>query len=165
MRHIIAASLCAAAVLACAPAQSNSGSGSTSVVAADTVVGVVTEVGADPATWMSIRPAGGGQSLRISGPGAALMRNTNGTEVWVSGTRRVDEFSVDVFEVRKANGVPVDDGTVVVEGGRAFLRYRLGSRREIPDAPPQLLTMNGARVWITRPVTNQTPTYGVIQRP
>ena len=67
MRNLIASSLCVAALVACAPAQSNSGTGSTATSGAtvDTLTGVVTEVGADPATWMSIRPTSGGVSLRI----------------------------------------------------------------------------------------------------
>jgi hypothetical protein len=165
MRHIIASSLCVAALIGCAPAQSNSGAGASSAAAVDTLTGVVAEVGADPATWMSIRPSAGGQSLRIVGPGASTMRSVNGTEVWVSGRRQVDAFSVDAFEVRRANGVAVDDGIVVVDAGKAYLRASSGSRREITDAPRELLGMNGARVWITKPVPGQTPSYGVIARP
>jgi hypothetical protein len=167
MRNLIASSLCVAALVACAPAQSNSGTGSTATSGAtvDTLTGVVTEVGADPATWMSIRPASGEQSLRIVGPFAPIMRSVSGTEVWVSGRRQVDGFSVDAFEVRRANGVAVDDGMVVVDGGKAYLRASSGSRREITDPPRELLGMNGARVWITRAVPGQTPTYGVIARP
>lgn len=167
MRNFIASSLCVAALVGCAPAQSNSGTGSTaaSAATADTLTGVVSEVGADPATWMSIRPAAGGQSLRIVGPFAPIMRSVNGTEVWVSGRRQVDGFSVDAFEVRRANGVAVDDGIVVIDAGKAYLRASSGSRREITDAPREMLGMNGARVWVTKPVAGQTPTYGVIARP
>jgi hypothetical protein len=93
------------------------------------------------------------------------MRSVNRTEVWVSGRRQADGFSVDAFEVRRANGVAVDDGVIAIEGGKAFLQLRSGTRREIPDAPPALLAMNGARVWITRPVSGQAPSYGVISPP
>lgn len=166
MKMSLASFLSLAALVACAPAQSSSGNGSGSTTAqGDTLVGVVSEVGADPATWMSLRPSSGGPSLRLSGDGMASIRAVNGTEVWVSGARQADGFRVDRFEVRKANGAPVDDGIVVVEQGKAHLRTRNGLRREIPDAPAQLLTMNGARIWITRPVANQAPSYGVIQRP
>jgi hypothetical protein len=166
MRKTIVSCLCAAALVACATPQSNSGAGpnAASVAAADTLTGVVTEVGADPATWMSIRPAAG-PSLRIVGPFAPAMRSVNRTEVWVSGRRQADGFSVDAFEVRRANGVAVDDGVIAIEGGKAFLQLRSGTRREIPDAPPALLAMNGARVWITRPVSGQAPSYGVISPP
>ena len=159
-----------AAVIACAPAQSRSDSSASvsgsvgSAAQTDTLVGVVREVGADPSTWMSISIPGGA-SLRLIGDAVASLRSVGGTEVWISGKRQVDEFRVDAFEVRKANGVAVDDGTVSVEQGKAFLTTRAGVRREIPHAPPQLMSSNGARIWVTRPATNQEPTYGVIRRP
>jgi hypothetical protein len=152
------------AVIGCAPAQSNSGTGASASVKADTLVGVVTEVGADPATWMSIRPTAGGQSLRLSGDAAATLRAVGNTEIWVSGARQVDGFRVDAFEVRKANGVAVDDGTVSLDGGKVRLTTR-GGTREVPNAPAELTRMAGTRVWITRPIANETPTYGVIKRP
>lgn len=154
------------ALIACAPAQSSSRNGSASTTAApmDTLVGVVTEVGSDPGTWMSLKPNGGGQSMRLSGDGAALLRAVSRTEVWVSGARQLDEFRVDAFEVRKANDVAVDDGIVSVEGGKVYLTTRSGSKREIPYAPPQLASMSGARIWVTRPNGNQGPTWGVIKK-
>lgn len=154
------------AVIACAPAQSNSknGSASTAVSSADTLVGLVTEVGSDPATWMSIRPNGGGSSLRLSGEAVPLLRSVSRTEVWVSGARQLDEFRVDMFEVRKANDVAVDDGIVSVEGGKVYLTTRAGTKREIPYAPSQLAAMAGSRIWVTRPSGNQSPTWGVIKK-
>ena len=152
-------------VIGCVPAQSNSGAASSSAAAVDTLIGVVTEVGADPSTWMSLRPTGGGQSLRLTGDGATALRAVGRTEVWVSGARQLEEFRVDAFEVRKANDVAVDDGTVSVEQGKVWLTTRAGTRREISYAPPELRSMSGARIWITRPVENQAPTYGVIRRP
>jgi hypothetical protein len=132
---------------------------------ADTVVGVVNEVGADPMTWMSVQPAAGGASMRLSGTGATVLRGVTGAQVWLSGARQSDGFRVDAFEVRMANGKPVDDGVVSVDGSRVSLRMRSGQQREIPDAPAEMRNLAGARIWVSRPVTNQVPSYGVIQRP
>ena len=166
MNRTVVAIAALGALMACAPAQSSSrnGSASTTATPADTLVGLVTEVGSDPATWMSLRPNGGGQSIRLSGDGAALLRSVSRTEVWVSGARQLEEFRVDAFEVRKANDVMVDDGIISVEGGKAYLTTRSGSKREIPYAPPQLVSMPGARIWVTRPNGNQSPTWGVIKK-
>ena len=164
MKRTLSVLVSVAAVIACAPAQSNSGAGSSASAVVDTLVGVVTEVGADPMTWMSLRPSGGGQSLRLTGDGANALRAVGRTEVWVSGVRQMDEFRVDAFEVRRANDVPVDDGTVSVDQGKVWLTNRAGVRREIPNAPQELRSMGGARIWVTRPVANETPTYGLIRR-
>jgi hypothetical protein len=134
-------------------------------VAADTIVGVVSEVGADPSTWMSVQPTGGGRPLRLSGDSAAVLRGVTGAEVWLSGATVSDGFRVDAFEIRKANGQVVDDGVVSVEQDKVSIRMRSGTQREVPYAPPALKALVGARIWVTRPVTNQAPTYGLIRRP
>ena len=69
-----------------------------------------------------------------------------------------------MFEVRKANDVAVDDGTVSVEQGKVYLTTRSGTKREIPYAPPALAAAAGSRVWVTRPNGNQSPTWGVIKK-
>jgi len=150
---------------ACTPAQSKAGGDSTPAMAtSDTIVGVVSEVGADPATWMALRTPSSAHSLRLSGAGAATLRSVSGAEVWLSGTQEGSTFRVDAFEVRRTNGQPVDDGVVRVAGAGVFIRLRSGVERDVPDAPPALRALDGARIWITRPVANQAPSFGVIQR-
>lgn len=151
---------------ACAPAQSRSGSGSSGVaVVPDTLIGVVSETGADPATYMAVKPNSGSASMRLTGDGATTLRAISNAEVWLSGARASDGFRVDAFEVRRANNQTVDDGIVSVSAAKVFLRTRSGAQREIPDAPPALMALSGARIWVTRPVANQAPSYGVIQKP
>jgi hypothetical protein len=157
--------LIAAALGACAQASSKSNGGMSTAATADTVIGVVSEVGADPMTWMAVQPASGGASMRLSGAGAATLRAVTGAQVWLSGARQTDGFRVDTFEVRMANGKPVDDGVVGVDGNRISLRMRSGAQRDIPDAPAELRNLAGARIWVSRPVSNQVPSYGLIQRP
>lgn len=157
-----------AATAACArPRSGASTDGSTSVAAPtpDTAFGRVAEVGSDPMTWMSLQPAGGGTSLRLSGAGATALRTVSGTQVWVKGVRESNGFRVDVFEVRIVNDQPVDDGIVVVTPAAVAIRMRSGTQRDVPNAPPALREMPGARIWVSRPVPGVAPSYGVITRP
>jgi hypothetical protein len=166
MRRLVAVLAVVAVACACAPAQSNgTGDSSPAMSAADTVIGVVSEVGADPATWMAVRPLSGGGSLRLSGTGAATLRSVSGAEIWLSGAREGNSFRVDAFEVRRVNGQPVDDGVVRVAGSTVVVRLRSGVEREVPNAPQALREHAGARIWVTRPVAGQAPSFGVIRRP
>ena len=131
------------------------------VQSADTIVGRVSEVGAEPATWLSLQPSGGATAVKLSG-GVNPLRSIGGAEVWVSGARQSDGFRVDAFEVRRVNGELVDDGVVVVEPDRVDIRMRTGARRAVPNAPTAMRGMAGARIWVTRPAANRAPSYGVI---
>ena len=130
----------------------------------DTIVGVVHISGADPMTFVTLQPATG-NAVRVTGDASTTLRQVPGTEVWLAGARLADGFRADVFEVRKANGVAVDDGIVTASQGTVTLRTRSGAQRVIPDAPDALKSLSGARIWITRPEANRAPTYGVISRP
>jgi hypothetical protein len=129
----------------------------------DTLVGLISEMGADPATFIAIVPTGG-RAVRLTGQ-TALLRRITGAEVWVSGSQERDGFQVARFEVRKVNGRAVDDGIVIAQPDRVAVQLRSGALRSVPDAPPALRGLAGARIWITRPVANQAPSYGVIDGP
>jgi hypothetical protein len=130
----------------------------------DTVVGIVRISGADPSTFVAVQPASG-RALRVSGDASTTLRQVPGTEVWIAGARTAEGFRADSFEVRQANGVPVDDGIVSLSAGTLTLRTRSGAQRAIPDASDALRALAGARIWVTRPEPNRAPTYGVISRP
>ncbi|MGH8638238.1 MAG: hypothetical protein ACREUZ_13980 [Burkholderiales bacterium] len=135
-----------------------------SATSEDTLVGQVSEMGADPATWIALVPRGG-RAVRLGG-NVAPLRSLTGAEIWVSGGGEHDGFQVTRFEVRKVNGRDVDDGIVMlVQPDRLALRMRSGATRSIPNAPPALRALADARIWITRPVANQAPSYGVIEEP
>jgi hypothetical protein len=133
-------------------------------ISEDTLGGRVSEMGADPTTWIALVPAGG-RAVRLGG-NIAPLRNLTGAEIWVSGFGEHDSFQVSRFEVRKVSGRDVDDGIVLlVEPDRLALRMRSGATRAIPNAPPALRALADARVWITRPVADQAPSYGLIEQP
>ena len=130
---------------------------------ADTIVGRVHEVGADPATWLTIRPAAG-RAVRLGGD-VASMRSIIGAEVWASGVRTADGFDVQSFEVRRVDGASVVDGLLVVAGERVWVRARSGALHDIPDAPAGLRDLAGARVWVALSARNQAPSFGAITPP
>ncbi|MEX2179802.1 MAG: hypothetical protein WD801_13890 [Gemmatimonadaceae bacterium] len=154
---------------ACVPARQNGdtlGGATQSPVgqSADTLVGVVARVGSDPVSWMAITPPDGGQ-LRLSGTASAALGAVAGAHVWVTGARESSGFRVDAFEVRRVNGQPVDDGVVVVTSSDVAIRTRSGMQRTIPNAPPSMRELAGARVWVSQPVGGVAPSYGLISRP
>lgn len=131
-------------------------------VRTDTLFGQVSEMGADPTTWLAIVPRGG-RAVRLAGR-AEPLRNVTGAEVWVSGRHERGEnvFRVDVFEVRRVNGRQVDDGVVMVQGDDVRIRTRSGTTRTVPNAPPTMRGMPGARVWVTHPEPGRAPSFGVV---
>lgn len=165
MNRIVSSLMLTFAATACARARSDATMQGSTAVSADSVVGRVSEVGADPMTWMSLRPSNGGAAIRLTGSIADKTRAVAGADVWVMGERTSDGFRVDAFEVRRVNDAPVDDGVIVVASGRVAVRLPSGTERDVPNAPPAMRDLAGARVWVTRPVSGVAPSYGVIERP
>ena len=129
---------------------------------ADTLRGIVTVVGSDPGTWLVLRPAG---ARGVSLTGAEALRSVSGAEVWVRGRAIDQHFEVDRFLVRAVSGRPVNDGVVTRSGAGVVVELTEGGRVEIPDAPPQLASLAGSRVWITTPVPGSAVSFGVIRAP
>lgn len=137
------------------------GASSGAAMARDTIVGIVTEIGADPATWLTITPATGTFEGRLTGDSAAALRSVTGAQVWLLGRRQNEDFVVQSFVVRAVNGAPVDDGTVVRSAGGALeLRLASGERRSLPADLERVL---GSRVWVSREVPGRAPSFGVIR--
>jgi hypothetical protein len=126
-------------------------------------VGRISEVGADPATWLTIRPSGA-RALRLAGDIEPL-RRVIGAEIWVSGVRTGSGFDVERFEVRRVGGAAAIDGLLVVAGERVWVRTRSGALHDIPDPPAGLRELAGSRVWVALSARNQAPAYGVITQP
>ena len=125
------------------------------------VEGRLAMVGPDPMSYLAI-VASEGRQTRIEGPLEPQMRGAAGTHVWAEGKRSATGFVPRAFEVRRADEQIVDDGIVVVSGGAVRIRMRSGAIREVPNPPTAMREMAGARIWVTKPVAGQAPTYGVI---
>lgn len=149
------------AVAGCSRNHEEQGASSTpAVVASDTLVGILSEVGSDPTTWLSLRPASGASARRLSGDSSRALRSVLGAEVWINGEQRDGEFIVHAFEVRSVNGMPVDDGLIRLAGTALEIVMRSGQRRGVPSSLERSV---GSRVWITRPEAGRAPSFGVIR--
>lgn len=149
--------------MGCAPSANHveQGGGSRPAVVSDTLVGIVTEVGSDPATFLVIAVPGAAQRT-LSGDSARALRSVSGAQVWIRGAAQSPSgpFEVHEFVVRSVNGAPVDDGMVQRGGAGLELLTRSGQRRPLG---PDLERALGARVWITRPEQGRAPSFGVIR--
>ena len=134
--------------------------GADSRAAADSVAGIVTEIGADPATQLSLASAAGGAPRLLVGDSAQPMRSVSGAEVVVLGAPGAEGFRVTGFTVRSVSGMAVDDGVVTRGAGGLELVMRGGARRPLPA---QLEPYAGQRVWVTRPESGRAPSFGVIR--
>ena len=153
-----------AVVIACAPKPKPSEDpGPPASASTDTAFGRVESIGADPDTWLALVQPGVGVQLRLDGAIAPELGAVTGAEVWLRGTRHTGGFRVDSYQVRRVNGQPVDDGTVVVAATTVHVQTAPGVARLVPNAPPSLRELHGARIWITRPVEGVAPSYGLIK--
>lgn len=131
--------------------------------AADTVRGIVSEVGSSPMTSVVVRPASGG-AVTITGALAREIARAAGAEVWVSGERRGGSMDVRSYAIRTVDGEAATDGIIARDGERLLLVTGTGPR---PIARPlhALRGMIGARVWLVGPLDGTITSYGVLREP
>jgi len=128
----------------------------------DSVRGVVTMIGAEPARQVVLRVDGNDVSL--SGMATSGLGRLAGTEVTVRGVKITPrDIVVSDFIVRASDGVPAWDGTLDEDG---VLRLTDGSgRKRLPSVPSALRGMVGARVWVAfREGSKTADSYGIIGR-
>jgi hypothetical protein len=115
----------------------------TSRAARDTVRGVLTLVGVEPARQVVLRQ--GETSIALSGMATAGLSKLVGTEVVVRGVLITPrDVVVNQYVVRGANGVPAFDGTLE---GNGVLRLTDGGTKRVP-LPGSLRGLSGMRVWV-----------------
>lgn len=128
----------------------------------DSVRGVVTIVGAEPARQVVLRVDG--NNISLSGMATTGLGRLAGTEVMVRGVKITPrDIVVSDYLVRASDGVPAWDGTLDEDGG---LRLTDGSgRKRLPSVPSALRGMVGARVWVAFKEGSATAdSYGIIGR-
>ncbi|WP_309673164.1 hypothetical protein [Gemmatimonas sp.] len=128
----------------------------------DSVRGVVTIVGAEPARQVVLRVDG--NNISLSGMATTGLGRLAGTEVVVRGVKITPrDIVVSDYLVRSSDGVPAWDGTLDDGGG---LRLTDGSgRKRLPSVPSALRGMVGARVWVAFKEGSATAdSYGIIGR-
>lgn len=132
-------------------------------VSADTVRGVVSEVGSHPMTSVVVRPPAGG-AITITGGLAREIARAAGAEVWLTGTREGQRFEARGYAVRTVDGEPAADGVLARDGDRLVLVTPAG-RRTIAQPLQALRGMIGARVWLVGPLDGTITSYGVLREP
>lgn len=128
----------------------------------DSVRGIVTLVGAEPARQVVLRV--GGNNIALSGMATTGLNRLAGTEVTVRGVQITPrDIVVSDYLVRASNGVPAFDGTLE-EGG--VLRLTDGSgRKQLVSVPAGLRALLGERVWVAiRNGQTTADSYGLISR-
>lgn len=128
----------------------------------DSVRGVVTLVGAEPARQVVLRVDG--NNVALSGMATSGLGRLAGTEVMVRGVKITPrDIVVSDYLVRASAGVPAWDGTLDEDGA---LRLTDGSgRKRLPSVPSALRGMVGARVWVAyKPGSATADSYGIISR-
>lgn len=128
----------------------------------DSVRGVVTLVGEEPARQVVLRVDG--NNISLSGMATTGLGRLAGAEVMVRGVKVTPrDIVVSDFLVRASGGVPAWDGTLDEDGA---LRLTDGSgRKRLPSVPNALRGMVGSRVWVAFKAGSRTAdAYGVIGR-
>jgi hypothetical protein len=151
--------LASAALAACASNETRAGDHA-SVMAADTVRGVVDVVGAEPSTSIVLRtPAG---DVTVSGE-RRLLSQLAGVEVTLQGAMAAPrQFTAALVHVRAVQGVPAIDGVLERQGAGFVLRTADGSRLALPHLPSALTDRAGSRIWLAGPLDRAPAAYGVI---
>jgi hypothetical protein len=127
----------------------------------DSLVGVVSVTGTSFEQHVVLRVAGRAQALATTSADSASLSRVAATEVVVRGRAEGNLFRVVNFTVRRVNGAPVADGTLLREGG-LFVLQTAGGRSEIRNAPAAFGSMIGARIWVGGPLDTGPNVYGVI---
>ena len=111
---------------------------------ADSVRGVLTLVGSEPARQVALKA--GDQTIALSGMATTGLSKLVGAEVVVHGVAVTPrDVVVNDYVVRASNGVPAYDG-LLEEGGTLRLTDGSGAKR-VP-LPAELRGVAGARVWV-----------------
>ena len=124
---------------------------------------MVSVVGAEPATMVMLA-LDGGKSVRLNGTELARLRRVSGLEVMAHGAR-IDSTAmrVDQFTVRRANGLPARDGVLRLNGASVMLVGADGTSTPVINAPVELRSLAGARVWVSGDPRKAPDAFGVIE--
>ena len=128
----------------------------------DSLRGIVTLIGAEPARVVVLRADG--IDVTLSGMAATGLHRIAGTEVVVRGVQVTPrDIVVRDYFVRASGGVPAWDGTLE-DGGELRLSDGTG-RQRLPSVPGPLRGLVGTRVWVAfKPGSTTADSYGIIGR-
>ncbi|HWZ59832.1 MAG TPA: hypothetical protein VNW46_12735 [Gemmatimonadaceae bacterium] len=158
-----AAAVLALAACACPPAQVSAGG----PPPPDTIRGLVVIVRTVDQPAVLIRPVGSAEVIPIDGPVVAALRDLEGFDVWVAGTRRVVHdahslASATEFRVISVEHEPVRDGRVLQRGDSLFITDSAGGATPIVSPPLVLRHDVDRRVWVAGAFDRPPTAFGVI---
>ena len=132
----------------------------------DTARGLVAVGGSLPMTRVTLRDTVG-RIVTITGAHATALSRLGGLEVWVGGTRSSEtELAARVFRVRAVEGIPAIDGRLTERRGGALVLTTAEGRTVTLSGPPAALREYvGRRVWVTRSVSGEVLSFGLIEEP
>ena len=131
----------------------------------DTLRGVLTLVGSEPARQVVLRTPTSTAPVSLSGMVTSGLTRLAGTEIVVRGVKITPrDWVVTTYLVRAMNGIPAWDGVLEESSGSWSLRLtETGLSKRITSAPAALKASVGLRVWVTLNAGSSTPlAYGVI---
>lgn len=157
MTRLAAVLAVACALGACGPRRV---AGMDATTGADTLRGVVREVGSEPGTMFVLTTATGEIYLLGERP---ILRRMVGLEVMVAGRPAPDGFHVGRAVVRAAGGLAAVDG-VLGRDQRGFFLVPAdgGARIPLPHLPEQLRGRLGTRIWLSGPLDRVPDSFGEI---
>lgn len=136
--------------------------GSGASAGGDTVRGIVTLTGVEPARQASLKS--GDAMFALSGMATRALPRLEGLDIVIRGIRvSPRDMVVSDFIVRASRGVPAFDGRLEESNGAWTLRLTDGSgRKRLGSLPSSLRGLSGARVWIAMSDGAAPASYGVI---
>jgi hypothetical protein len=133
----------------------------------DTIRGIITLIGSDPAKQTVLRTRDGRTTIALSGMVTTGMSQLEGLDLLVRGVRvSPRDIVVASYVVRAADGVPAFDGILNnSDGAWSLTLTEDGSRKRLPSVPSALRERAGQRVWIAmQPGANTVESFGAINR-
>lgn len=134
--------------------------------APDSMRGIVTMIGSDPARQVVLRPLNSTVTIALSGMATKGLARLEGTEMSVHGVKVSSrDIVVSAYFVRAVDGVPAFDGRLSGGAGGWYLELTEGGRKALPSVPTALRGLSGLRVWVAIPEGSRTvQSFGVIER-
>ncbi|HEX8430232.1 MAG TPA: hypothetical protein VF625_03050 [Longimicrobium sp.] len=162
MRSLVVGLVFAAACARPVPAIPAGGEGAPAGAGDARVVGIVSVVGSAPMdVHVAVRPDAG-QSVYVTGPLAAEVRNLAGARVDVRGKQGRGSIEAADYDVVSVDGRPVIAGTLERgSDGALMLRRRDGSLLRLQAAPATFAP--GMKVWVQGTTPGMVQTFGVMR--
>jgi hypothetical protein len=139
--------------------------GTSSSVSSDSILGAIAITGSAFDQQIILRvPRGSRRLAATSAADSAALMRLSGVEIVARGRNESDQFMVSNFVARSVDGSPVVDGVLRIDAGRLLIETETGSQ-VVSNPPGALLSLVGARVWVSGRLDTRPSAFGVIVPP